>query len=212
MGMCIRADVGGGDGAGEWAMIDGRRSMVDGSGWRWLTTCLINKPPPKASSSSAAYSLARSSYGGRAMGTAISCSFGIEQAQHMLDSEPEPPRTHARQLAEHTRDYQAACSKLRARGLGVCCDGFATGECKHGTRCECGWLRAPWPWTHYQPGGVFCDCHRDSRAQCLVIMYLDDECGFAESSVLWPGRGPYRGSGLAIARAVSMSSYSDDIG
>ena len=82
------------------------------------------------------------------MGTAIAKSFEIELSQHMLDHE------HHHLACMH--EYQAACGQLRARGLGVCCDGFLTGECQHGTLCECGWLRAPWPWTHYiPPAGSF---------------------------------------------------------
>ena len=59
---------------------------------------------------------------------------------------------------------------------------------------------------------VFCDCHRDSRAECLEIMYCSDGCGFTESSLLWPERGPYRGSGARAGAVDSMSNYSDDIG
>ena len=158
--------------------------------------------PPMRTTHAAAHSLACSSFGGQAMGIAIAKSFEVEL----------PRDAHHLTVCRH--EYQAACGQLRAQGLGVCCDGFLEGECQHGTLCECGWLRAPWPWTHYTPGGKFCDCHRDSRPQCLAFMGLtgivmpDDD--FVESSLLWPDCGPHRGSG-AQKYLPAMSAYSDDI-
>ena len=40
-------------------------------------------------------------------------------------------------------DYRAALQLLKEHGLGMCCDGFETGECAHFMQCECGWRRAP---------------------------------------------------------------------
>ena len=68
------------------------------------------------------------------------------------------------------------------RGLGVCCDGFLTGECEHGTLCECGWLRAPWPWTHYRPttsqGGSF------AIATVIVVLSAWQSCTVAMMTIL----------------------------
>ena len=152
--------------------------------------------------------LARSSHGGQAMAAAIVSAGEIEFSKHMIEYEHDIEHEHT--LLVCTRRYHAAMQELQESGLGMCCDGFATGDCTHGMRCECGWLRAPWPWTHYRPGGVHCDCHRDSRVECMSIITGTGDCDFTESSLLWPDSGPHRG--IISAGVASMSCYSDDIG
>ena len=158
------------------------------------------KPPPvdeRPHSDHAAAAMAltmmyRGKYRGGAMFNAMFFAAEIEVLN--LD-EPDPHK-----LAELTQEYEAATTQLRQQGVGMCCDAFVTGECRHGTRCFCGWVRAPWPWTHFRPGGVFCDCHRDVREKCLAILGYTIQYG--DTAQLWPNCGPFRG-------IVPMSYYEE---
>ena len=139
--------------------------------------------------------------GSHAVGKAIFESSELEWEQMQLDRKPgqdgyDPVRfpDYERNVVECTRNLQAALGVLKTLGLGTCCNDFEMGACKHGTPCECGWTRAPWPWIVYQPGGPFCECHRDTRPECSELCRFR-EFKFPPASYMWPFAGPHRGGG-----------------
>jgi len=83
---------------------------------------------------------------------AIDAAADFERCSAELDSDEAAMEAYGCYL-ERLAELKAAFPNI------VCCESFETGECAHGSPCECGWKQAPWPWIVHRPGGQFCDCH-----------------------------------------------------
>ena len=178
-----------------------------------LPSPLPSSPPPATSTAAATAAAIRLLHTlgpkpAKTMSDAMFSASEIEEAQGKIDridrglegwepydgyhAQDRGDRQH--DLTWLVPDYRAALQLLKEHGLGMCCDGFETGECVHGTQCECGWQRAPWPWVVYQPRKRFCDCHRDVRAGCMTI-HNPNAWVYRSASQLYPNDGPHRGNG-----------------
>lgn len=149
------------------------------------------KPPPKPPPQ------VKRLYGTKEAAEAIFWAVELENLYASLDRDPEDQGGYDRaNLDKHLPDYASALGTIKAAfpAVGRCCDAFASGQCRHGKVCECGWLGAPWPWIIYRPGGAFCDCHLESRrAWSKAAGY---RCWSSpDASEMWPEDGPHHGDG-----------------
>jgi len=130
---------------------------------------------------------------------AIDAAADFERCSAELDSDEAAMEAYGCYL-ERLAELKAAFPNI------VCCESFETGECAHGSPCECGWKQAPWPWIVHRPGGQFCDCHMSQRGLwwCFStaprgrLIYDGDRSGLDS----YPQAGPQRGDGMSGAPAA----------
>jgi len=140
--------------------------------------------------------------GSREAFNAISAAVGVEL--YRCKSEAEMDEWDMKNRDEAEALYAVALGKVKESFPHiVCCDSFATGECAHGSPCECGWLQAPWPWIVHRPDGHFCDCHMELRRDWCCEWHRDwryrgDLSGLAS----YPKAGSQRGDGVSGAPAT----------